>query len=215
MVWTKAVKLRRVILKMVNINNVPFLYSFMKADANKHKHKPYTTPLPTTKKVTNWKWMEIAKHMHLYTHTSGARERSSEKSITSNTISCTSVFSSFCYVMIVGRCFDIQRAVMLALYCCRGNYDELFYVEWYLRVRSILAAPLVCPLCRSLSRSFFRIFFIIALAVQFLVASYIWLNCRFFSVLVVFYAIWLDSHSCSSFNCILSVDCCFAFEHVE
>lgn len=111
--------------------------------------------------------------------------------------------------MIVGRCFDIQRAVMLALYCCQGNYDELFYIGWYLRVLSLSLAHAPSSV----------LFFIIALVVQFLVAPYIWLNCRFFScshsLRVVCYAIWLDSHSCSSFNCILSVDCCFAFEHVE
>lgn len=102
---------------MVNINNVLSLYSFIKAGTN--KHEPYTEKRPPT----NWKWMEISRTY--------ARNRKK-------------YYFQYYFMQVPGtffgmafsRCFGIQRAVMLALYCCRGNYDELFHIGLYLLFHS-------------------------------------------------------------------------------
>lgn len=108
----------------------------------------------------------------------------------------------FFFVMILGRCFDIQRAVML--YCCPGNYDELFYIGSYLCVLPIFTLVLFL----------FSIFWLVGWLVYcyyycYTIFLHIRLNCSvYFSVSshssTIFSGIWLDSHSCSAFNCIVS-----------
>lgn len=60
--------------------------------------------------------------------------------------------------MAFSRCFGIQRAVMLALYCCRGNYDELFHIGLYLlfhspsdlfRCKSLLFCHFISLFCNN------------------------------------------------------------------
>lgn len=149
----------------------PFLYSFMKADAN--KHKPYTITNKNKKNnnkkqrtENEWKKQNICA----YTYTPAERGRGEskrdrvKKGIKFNTISCTSAVFLSPYVMIVGRCFDIQRAVMLALYCCRGNYDELFYIGWYLHVALYFHwRTFSSSIYFLLSCSFFHSFFLLLL----------------------------------------------------
>lgn len=132
-------------------------------------HTPLPTTRKTTKKATNWKWMEKAKHMRLHIHNRTVQKRSSKKKHYIQYYFMHKCFFSLSLRYDCWSCFDIQRAVMLALYCCRGNYDELFYIGWYLCVLCIFTDVLFRPLyiyispSPPLSRVFHSFYFLLLL----------------------------------------------------
>lgn len=189
----------------------PFCIASWKPMLTNTNHTPLPSPKTTTnnndehiKKRKRKKKRNKRQNICAYTYTNRGRENENQKkSIIFNTISCTSVF--FSLVMIVGRCFDIQRAVVLMLYCCRGNYDELFTLVGIFIRRVLSVYSLLFSL--SLALKFFRSNFFCYCACYTISCStepHVELPFFPYILYVLFSGIWLDSHSCTSFNCIVS-----------
>lgn len=124
--------------------------------------------------------------------------------------------------MAFSRCFGIQRAVMLALYCCRGNYDELFHIGLYLlfhspsdlfRCKSLLFCHFIslfcnntlCSVCCRCAISCSTTFSVGMLSICFVCVCV--LCCPITEAFGSSHTVLL--------SIALSVGCCFAVEHVK